>query len=226
MKLTWYGHSAFELEGKHKTLIDPYISHNPVATVRWQDLKPDVIVVTHGHSDHYGDTVEIARSTGCKVIGITEIADFLCKKGIDVIDLNLGGSIDFKGVGYTLVPAVHSNSIEENDKVFEAGCPVGVIVTDEKTVYHAGDTALFHDMALIHELFSPEVALLPIGGRFTMDIKAAVQAVKLIKPKLAIPMHYNTWGAIKTDETVFKSLVEQQTDTKVALLKPGDSIEI
>ncbi len=226
MKLTWYGHSAFELDGKKKTLIDPFISHNPVATVRWQDLKPQVIAVTHGHNDHYGDTVEIARATGCKVIAITEIADFLCKKGLDVIDLNLGGSVDMDGVKYTLTPAVHSNSIEENDKVFEAGCPVGIVVADEKTVYHSGDTALFYDMNLIRELFSPDVALLPIGGRFTMDIKAAVQAVKMIRPKLAIPMHYNTWGAIKTDEKEFKRLVEAETDTKVVLMKPGETIDI
>lgn len=226
MKLTWYGHAAFGIEGRVKTLIDPYLSSNPSATVRWQNLKPDVIAITHAHGDHLGDTIEIAKATGCTVIAIAETADYLAKKGLDTIDLDFGGSINVKGTEYTLVPAVHSNSIEEGDNIVEAGDPGGFIVTDGKTVYHAGDTAVFGDMALIRELYAPEVALLPIGGRYTMDSKAALLAVKLIQPRVVIPMHYNTKDKIRADVKAFKAAVEKETDTRVMIMNPGDTIDL
>jgi L-ascorbate metabolism protein UlaG (beta-lactamase superfamily) len=224
MKITWYGHAAFELEGKLKTLIDPYITNNPAATVRWQDLKPDVIAVTHGHGDHLGDTMEIAAATGCAIVAVAETAEYLIKKGLKVIDLDFGGSFTIEGVEYALVPAVHSNSIEAGNALIEAGDPAGVIVSDGKIVYHAGDTALFGDMSLIRELYTPDIALLPIGGRYTMDAKAALLAVKLIRPKVVIPMHYNTRDKIKADEKAFKKAVEHVTDAEVILMRPGDSI--
>lgn len=227
MKITWFGHAAFELDGRLKTLIDPYITNNPAATVRWQDLSPDVIAISHSHGDHFGDTIDIAKATGCKIIAIAETADYLCKKGLDAVDLDFGGSYVIKGVEYALVPAVHTNSIEEPDgSLVEAGDPAGIIVADDKVVYHAGDTALFSDMSLIRELYAPEVALLPIGGRYTMDAKAALMAVKLIRPKFVIPMHYNTRDKIKADEKAFKKAVEQETDAEVMLLKSGESVSL
>lgn len=226
MKITWHGHSAFEIDGSNKTFIDPFLSRNRMAKIRWEDVKPDVIAVTHGHGDHFGDTVNIARSTGCKIIAISEIADYLFTKGLNVIDMNIGGTVDL-GVRYSMVPAVHSSSIDDKGMRNAVGIAVGFVIRDgPTTIYHAGDTALFSDMSLIHDLYHPDVAMLPIGGCFTMDANAAVLAVKMIKPRIVLPMHYNTFDNIMADPGQFKRAVEEQTDTKVILLESGESIEI
>lgn len=225
MKITWHGHSAFELQDSLITLIDPFFSGNTMADVTADDVDPDVIVVTHGHADHMGDTMTIAKRTGCKVVSINEIAKYVQSQGVDARGGNIGGTIDL-GVKYTFVPAMHSNGIDEAGFGWDAGSPAGIVVSDSLAVYHAGDTALFGDMALIRELYKPKVAMLPIGGRFTMDASQALLAVKMIQPRLVLPMHYNTFDVIRADVGMFQRMVEDQTDAEVVVLEPGDSIDV
>jgi L-ascorbate metabolism protein UlaG (beta-lactamase superfamily) len=226
MKLKWHGHSNFEITGSLDTIIDPFFMGNNMADIKWDEVNPNVLVITHGHADHMGDVMSIARATDCDVISVNEIAKYLQSKGIDALGANIGGTIELGPVKYTLVQAVHSNGIDEAGFGWDAGSPAGVVVRDESTVYHAGDTALFTDMSIIHELFKPKVALLPIGGRFTMDIEAAVIATKLLKPDIVIPMHYNTFDVIRADPYKFEKLVEGETDAEAIVMEPGDVIDV
>jgi L-ascorbate metabolism protein UlaG (beta-lactamase superfamily) len=227
MKIIWHGHSFFELQDSLTTLIDPFILGNKMCEVKLAEMKPDVIAVTHGHSDHLGDTVTLAEQTGCKVIAVNEIAKYLQSKGVKTFGANIGGTIEIEDTSYSLVPAQHSNGIDEAGFGWDAGSPAGwVVSTDSVVVYHAGDTGIFSDMALIHEMYHPKVVMLPIGGRFTMDITQAVMAVKLLKPQIVLPMHYNTFEVIKADVGKFQRMVEDQTDAEVVILEPGDSIDV
>lgn len=226
MKLTWHGHSNFEVEDSLDTIIDPFFMGNSMADVKWDEVSPDVLVITHGHADHMGDAISIAKETECEIIGINELAKYMQSRGIDALGSNIGGTIELGPVKYTMVQAVHSNGIDEAGFGWDAGSPAGVVIEDTAVVYHAGDTALFSDMALIGELYKPKVALLPIGGRFTMDASAAVKAVKLIKPELVVPMHYNTFDVIKADPWKFQKMVEDETDAEAVVMEPGDSIDI
>lgn len=226
MRITWHGHSNFELNESMDTIIDPFFMGNKMTDTKWDEVKPDVIAVTHGHADHLGDTLGIAKETGCKVVCVNELAKYIQSKGVDALGANIGGTIEVDGTRYTLVQAVHSNGIDEAGFAWDAGSPAGFVIGDKITVYHAGDTALFSDMALIHEIYKPKVAMLPIGGRFTMDEEAALLAVKMIKPKIVIPMHYNTFSVIHADPTKFQKLAEEHTDTEVIIMKPGDSIDV
>jgi L-ascorbate metabolism protein UlaG (beta-lactamase superfamily) len=225
MKITWHGHSVFELQDSLITLIDPFLMGNPMADITADEIDPDVIVVTHGHADHMGDALTIAKRTGCKVVAVNEIAKYIQSQGVDARGANIGGTIDL-GAKYTFTQAVHSNGIDEAGFGWDAGSPAGVVVGDGVTIYHAGDTALFSDMSLIRELYKPRVAMLPIGGRFTMDINQALVAVRLIQPQLVLPMHYNTFDVIRADVGKFQRMVEDQTDSEVVILEPGDSIDV
>jgi L-ascorbate metabolism protein UlaG (beta-lactamase superfamily) len=226
MKITWHGHSNFEVEESLDTIVDPFFSGNPNAEIGWEKASPDVLVVTHGHADHMGDALSIARAIDCEMICVNELAKYAQSRGVDAIGANIGGTVELGMTRYTLVPALHSNGIDESGFQWDAGSPAGIVIKDGCTVYHAGDTALFGDMALIHELYRPKVALLPIGGRFTMDPEAALAAVKLIKPEIVIPMHYNTFDVIKADPYKFQKLVEENTDSEAIVLEPGDNIDV
>ncbi len=226
MKITWHGHSAFELRDSLDTIIDPFFSGNPAADVSADDVSPDVIVVTHGHADHMGDTLTIARRTGCQVVAINEIAKYLQSNGVDARGGNVGGTVEIDGTKYAFVPAVHSNGIDEAGFGWDAGSPAGIVVSDGVTVYHAGDTALFGDMGLIRELYAPKVAMLPIGGRFTMDVDQALRAVKMIQPQFVIPMHYNTFDVITASPGKFQRMVEEETEAEVVIMEPGDEIDV
>ena len=227
VKITWFGHASFLLEAEKKVLIDPFISGNPVAPCSPEELDPDIIAVTHGHRDHLGDTIEIGKRTGCRIISIHEVANYIKSKGVFAEGMNKGGTMNVEGITLTMTDALHSSSIDASGFSFDGGCPAGFVIgIGGHSIYHAGDTAVFGDMQLIGELYEPELVLLPIGDRFTMGIKEALKAVELIRPKIVVPMHYNTFDVIRQDPSVFKQAVEAKTGTKVIVMKPGESIEL
>jgi L-ascorbate metabolism protein UlaG (beta-lactamase superfamily) len=226
VKITWLGHSAFLLEAEKKLLIDPFITGNPKAPCIPEDLDPDIIAVTHGHHDHLGDTIAIGARTGCRIISIHEVANYIKSKGVFAEGMNTGGTMEVEGVTLTMTHALHSSSIDASDFSFDGGSPAGFVINiGGFSIYHAGDTGVFGDMQLIGELYEPEIALLPIGSRFTMGIREAVKAVELIEPRIVVPMHYNTFDVIRQDPEEFRKAVESRVDTKVIIMKPGESIE-
>ncbi|MDK2796216.1 MAG: hypothetical protein PWQ22_878 [Archaeoglobaceae archaeon] len=226
MKIVWLGHSAFLLEGSKRVLIDPFITGNPMAPVSVEEIKADVILVTHGHGDHLGDTEEIAKRNKALVVCIHELSRVLAKRDVETMGMNIGGSAYSSGIRITMVPALHSADFEdEKGEIISCGSPVGFVVEmDGVKVYHTGDTGLFSDMKLIGELYEPDLMLLPIGDFYTMGIREAVKAVEFVKPKVAIPMHYRTFPLIDTDPMEFKKLAEKFC--KVVVLKPGESYEL
>jgi L-ascorbate metabolism protein UlaG (beta-lactamase superfamily) len=227
MKVTWLGHSAFLIEGKDRILVDPYFTGNPKAAVAADRVACDIVCVTHGHGDHLGDTVEVARRNGATVAAILEMSNFLERTGVKSVGFNLGGTARIRNSSITMVPAFHSSSIGAPGLEFSAAMPVGLVIDSGKVVYHAGDTCVFGDMKLIGDLYKPEVAMLPIGGFFTMDPKQAAMATKLIGPKKVIPMHYGTWPPIEADPKEFERLVKKSSPkTKTVILKPGESMEV
>ncbi|OPY38445.1 MAG: metal-dependent hydrolase [Methanoregula sp. PtaU1.Bin051] len=218
MQITFLGHSCVLLTGSRKILIDPFIEGGSVASVN-----PDIIAITHGHADHMGEAVGLRKKT----VAITEIAKYLKSKGIPAEGMNIGGTIVVDGISFTMTPAVHSGWIEEAGIAAGGGAAAGFVIRmDGVAVYHAGDTALFSDMKLIGELNHPDVALLPIGGRFTMGPDEAMMAAQFIGAKTVIPIHYNTWEKIVQDPEPFKTAIERTTDMKVRILKPGETTEI
>ncbi len=219
--LRYLGHSAFEIEmnGK-KILIDPWIE-NPQSPSKLDEFdKVDYIIVTHDHGDHLGNAFDIAKKTGATIVAIFEIAQFASENGVEKsVGANIGGPIKLEdGLEIVFTPALHSSG---------KGAPTGVVVIgEESTIYHAGDTGVFGDMALISELYAPKIALLPIGGHFVMGPKEAAKAVELLKPEIAIPMHYGTFPVLWGTPEEFKKHVEERgLNTKVVVLKPGEKID-
>ncbi len=229
MKITWLGHAAFLIEGSKRVLIDPFITGNPNAPVKPSDIKTDLIVVTHGHGDHLGDAVEIAKNNDVQIVCIHELSRILSRFGVETAGMNIGGTVTYRGISVTMVPAFHSADVEdEKGNIISAGSPAGVVVTlDGVKIYHTGDTDVFLDMQLIGELHKPDVMLVPIGDVYTMGIAGAVKALELVKPKVAIPMHYNTFPLIETNPEDFKKAVEAKgLGVEVIILKPGESYEV
>ena len=224
VKVRFLGHAAFYIEGSKKILIDPFLSGNPQAAVKPEELEADLILVTHAHGDHIGDAIEIAKRTGAKIVAMYDIANYINEQAngeVETIGMNYGPT-EIDGVGIVQVPAWHSSS----DGKYSIGNASGFIVKlDGKTIYHAGDTFVFLDMGLFSELYGPiDVALLPIGGHFTMGPREAAKAVELLKPKKVVPMHYNTWPPISADPEEFKKLVGDKAE--VIILKPGEELEL
>jgi L-ascorbate metabolism protein UlaG (beta-lactamase superfamily) len=216
MQITWLGHSCVLLTGSKKVLVDPFVEGS---SVRGTD--PDIVAVTHGHADHLGETVALNKKT----VAITETARYLRGKGLPAESMNIGGTIVVDGVSFTMTAAMHSNVIEEAGPGFSGGAAAGFVIgMDGVKIYHAGDTALFSDMKLIGELYHPDIALLPIGGRFTMGTAEAMMAANFIGAKTVIPIHFNTWEKIAADPHEFKKAVERTTDIRVQILQPGGSI--
>jgi L-ascorbate metabolism protein UlaG (beta-lactamase superfamily) len=206
------------LTGSKKILIDPFIEGGSVV-----DTDPDIVAVTHGHGDHLGETVALGKKT----IAITEIAKYLTLKGLPAEGLNIGGTAIVDGISFTMTQAVHSSWIEEAGIGCYGGTAAGFVIgIDGLKIYHAGDTALFSDMKLIGDLYHPDIALLPIGGRFTMGIGEAMMAANFIGAKTVIPIHYNTWDKITADPFQFRNAIERTTGMHVKVLKPGESIDI
>jgi len=217
MELTYLGHACVLLKGEKTVLIDPFVPGGNVPK------DPDIVAVTHGHADHMGATVSLNRPT----VAINELAKYLIAKGVPAEAMNYGGTIGIDGVRFRMVPAVHSSWIEEGGIGCNGGgCAGFVIGMEDKAIYHAGDTALFSDMKLIGELYHPDIALLPIGGRFTMDPAEAMIAARYIGAPLVIPIHYNTWPVIAQDPGPFKTALERTTDIRVSILAPGETITV
>jgi L-ascorbate metabolism protein UlaG (beta-lactamase superfamily) len=208
-------------------MIDPFISGNPAATMTAEDFSPRTILLTHAHNDHVGDTVAIAQRTGAKVIATAELANWLSTQGLsDVVGGNHGGTIAFDGGTSKFVPAWHTSSYTDRDRVVAPGVPAGLVVRfGGKTLYFAGDTCLFSDMKLIGEA-GLDVAVVPIGDHFTMGPDDAVRAVTFLEPMLVIPCHYNTYPPIRQDAGEFRKQVEARTSARCHPLKPGESLEL
>jgi L-ascorbate metabolism protein UlaG (beta-lactamase superfamily) len=222
MEIRFLGRSCFELvEGDARVLIDPFLTGNPSAAVAADELEPTHILLTHGHADHYGDTVEIAKRTGAPVVAIVELANEIAGKGVaNVIDPNLGGTVELPGGWVRLVPALHTAVTADGTPHVAAGL---VVRLGDTTVYHLGDTALFSDLALPGERDDLDVALMCIGGHYTMDRHDAAIAAELVDAETVIPCHYDTFPPIEADAAAFKADVEERTDATVVLLAPGES---
>ena len=221
MEIRFLGHSCFELvEGDTRVLIDPFLTGNPKAAVAADELDPTHILLTHGHADHYGDTVEIAKRTGAPVVAIVELANEIGGKGVDVVDPNLGGTVELPGGWVRMVPAWHTAVTPDGTPHTPAGL---VVRLGETTVYHLGDTCLFSDLALPGRRNDLDVALVPIGGHYTMDRHDAVEAAKLVGAKTVIPCHYDTFPPIETDSAAFKQDVEARTSSSAVVLAPGET---
>jgi len=222
MEIRYYGHSTFELaEGDTSVLIDPFLTGNPKASIAADELNPTTILVTHGHGDHVGDVVPIARRTGAPVLAIVELAgEFGAEDGVNAMDVNLGGTVEFDWGWARLVPAWHTSTTPKGTVNTPAGLVINFAGT---TVYHLGDTALFSDLALVGKRTPIDCALMCIGGHYTMDRHDAVDAVELVGASTVIPCHYNTFPPIETDAHAFKADVESRTSSKVIVLDPGQT---
>ena len=225
-KLTWYGHAALGLETDgHKLLVDPFFSGNPAASISADAVEADFILISHGHGDHVGDGVEIAQRTGATVISNFEIAGWLEGKGAkNVHPQHLGGGFKYPFGYLKLTLALHGSMMPDGHY---GGNPCGFLLTnnDGQKIYLAQDTGLFGDMKLIGEE-GLDLAVVPIGDNFTMGPDDALRAVKLLQPKVVVPIHYNTWDLIAQDANAWAERVQKETSTKVAVLKPGESYSI
>jgi L-ascorbate metabolism protein UlaG (beta-lactamase superfamily) len=229
VKITFYGHAAVKLEGNGAgVLIDPWLS-NPLLQTPISSLGPvTLILVTHGHADHLGETVAIAQATGAPVVAIHELSQYLAGKGLtNVIGMNKGGTLQQGGVRVTMTQAVHSSSAEEGGQLILTGDPAGFVVTFPNgfAAYHAGDTAVFKDMELIRELYHPQVALLPIGSHYVMSPAEAALACRMLQPEFVIPMHYGTFPVLTGTPEELAALLKDQPHIKVLALQPGESVD-
>ena len=227
-RVTWLGHATVlvQLENGINLLIDPFIEHNPKYPKGYVlPEKIDYVLLTHGHMDHIADAAPIAKKYDATVLAMVELAGYIAGQGVkSTVGFNFGGTVQLPGVGVTMVEAKHSSSVEQNGVPVYLGEAAGLVLTVEggPVLYHAGDTTVFRDMELIRELYAPEVAMLPIGGHYTMGPKEAALAVKYLQPKTILPIHWGTFPPLTGRPEELAKLVGESAT--VALISPGDSL--
>ena len=225
LKVSWLSHASFLIEADQtKILIDPFVTDNPLAPVKADEVEADFILVSHGHGDHVGDTIEIAKRTGATVVSNFEIQNWLVGQGVEnAHPMHIGGGFDFDWGRVKLTIAHHGSALPDGSY---GGNPCGFLLTiQDKNIYHACDTGLFYDMKLIGET-GIDLAILPIGDNFTMGPDDALRAVKLIEPKQVVPIHYDTFDVIKQDPQAWTIRVQQETSAQATVMKPGETLEI
>jgi len=227
-RITWLGHATVLIQTAMGTnlLIDPYIAQNPKYPEGFVlPEKIDFILATHGHGDHISDVVPVAAKHHSTVVAIYELASYVAQKGVEkTIGMNLGGSVQLEDVAATMVEAKHSSAAQDEQGTHDVGVAAGFVLTiaDGPVLYHAGDTAVFGDMRLIQELYHPQVALLPIGGHFTMGPREAALAVRMLEPELVLPLHFGTFPMLKGTPEELAALVDAKV--RVARWSPGETV--
>lgn len=229
LAITWLGHSTFVLRtpGGKRVIFDPWLTDNPACPATMRRPGPlDLILVSHGHSDHIGDLVPVARGTGAPVVAAYELCEWLKRKGVTNVEpMNKGGSIETAGLKVSMTHARHSSSCVDDGETVYLGEACGYVVRleDGLTIYYAGDTSIFGDMKLLGELYRPDIAFLPIGDRFTMGPVAAAKACELLGVRQVVPMHWGTFPALTGTPAVLKSHLAGSVE--VLDLKPGETAE-
>ncbi len=228
MRLTYLAHSCVQIEAAgHTLLIDPYLTGNPLAPVKAADVHPDFILITHGHDDHVGDAGDIARRTRARIIANYEIACYFAEQGLETHGMYHGGGFNFPFGRAKMVLAHHGSGFPGPDRrLIYMGSPAGFVLTLEgRNIYHAGDTCVFLEMEMIGRMHPIDVAFLPIGDNFTMGIDEAIEAIRLLRPKKVVPIHFNTWDLIRVDAEEFAAKA-RAAGTEPVVLKPGGTLEV
>jgi L-ascorbate metabolism protein UlaG (beta-lactamase superfamily) len=228
LSITWLGHATFIITtpGGKRIVTDPWLEGNPMCPPSHKRIDTaDLILLSHGHFDHTGDIVSVSRATNATILAVFELSVWLEKKGLsNVTGMGIGGTVKAAGLDVTMVPALHTSSIVENDTIVYLGQPAGFVVRleNDRVIYFAGDTALFGDMALIGEMYRPEIAFLPIGDHYTMGPDAAARAARMLGVRQVVPMHYGTFPALTGTPARLRALVEPH-GIDVLVIKPGET---